>query len=48
MGKGVEEINWKVVSEVNADTFDDEEGYCGVKKEFGFDKMSLADAIISL
>ena len=48
MGKGVEEINWKVVSEVNADNFDDEEGYCGVKKEFGFDKMSLADAIILL
>ena len=47
VGQGADKIKWRVVEEV-LESCVPEDGYCGVKPEFGFGKMSMADAFLLL
>ena len=44
-GTGADKITWQVVKEVTTSCVADD-GFLGVKPEYGFDKMSLADAFL--
>ena len=47
VGRGADEIKWEVVDEVDECVIPPD-GFCGVKPEYGFDKLSLADALLLL
>ena len=47
VGTGGEKITWRVVEEVTESCVPDD-GFCGVKPEYNFGEMSLADAFLLL